>query len=428
MNKGTRPGGVAVEERSGILDRQWFERQDKADPLAGFRDEFHIPDGTIYLDGNSLGPMPVGTARRAQDIIEKEWGTDLIKSWNSAGWFDLPVRLGDKLAPLIGAEQGEVVVTDTTSVNLFKVLSAALAMRPGRTRIILEGSNFPTNNYIAEGAGRWGNGEIEIVLCEKDEIAAAIDERTVAVCITHVHYKTGHLHDMAAITRAAHEKGALAIWDLCHSAGALPVDLNACGADFAVGCTYKYLNGGPGSPAFLFAAARHHDDACQPLSGWWGHAAPFDFDKRFEPAGDIRRFLTGTQPIISMALAEQGLEIAARADIEQVRTKSLRLTDLFIHLIETHCANHGFHLTSPRNAADRGSQVAFEHDEGYKIMRALIDRGVIGDFRAPDTVRFGFAPLYLRYVDVWDAAEILADIMAKDVRKNPEYGERDAVT
>ena len=413
---------------SGVLERDWFARQDQEDPLAGFREAFLIPEGTIYLDGNSLGPLPAGTAERAQAIVENEWGRDLIKSWNTAGWFELPTRLGDKLAPLIGADAGEVVVTDSTSVNLFKVLCAALAMRPDRTRIILEGSNFPTNNYIAEGSAFLGHGEVEVVLCEKDEIAAAIDERTAAVCITHVHYKTGHLHDMNAITAAAHDAGALAIWDLCHSAGALPVDLNGCEADFAVGCTYKYLNGGPGSPAFLFAAKRHQQAARQPLTGWWGHAAPFEFDRRYEPAGDIRRFLTGTQPVISMALAEQGLEIAARADIDLVRTKSQRLTDLFIHLVETQCSDHGFTLASPRNADARGSQVSFAHPEGYRIMRALIDRGVIGDFRAPDTVRFGFAPLYLRYRDVWDAARTLCEIMESEAWKAPQYSERDAVT
>ncbi|MEZ5681505.1 MAG: kynureninase [Erythrobacter sp.] len=413
---------------AGKLTRDWFIEQDRGDPLASFRNEFDVPDGMIYLDGNSLGPVPSTAMQRAREVIEKEWGTDLIKSWNTAGWFELPTRLGDKLAPLIGADSGEVVVTDSTSINLCKVLSAALAMRPGRTRVILEGSNFPTNNYIAQGLERWSGAQMEVVLCEKDEIAAAIDERTAAVCITHVHYKTGHIHDMAAITQAAHEAGALAIWDLCHSAGALPVDLNGCDVDFAIGCTYKYLNGGPGSPAFIFAARRHHAQARQPLSGWWGHSAPFAFDRQFEPAADIRRFLTGTQPIISLSLAELGLDIATRADIDLVRAKSQALTGLFIQLVEERCAGFGFELATPRDPEARGSQVSFSHADGYPIMRALIDRGVIGDFRAPDTVRFGFAPLYLRYVDIWEAVETLMEIMAEEIWKRPEYSEREAVT
>ncbi|WP_439568686.1 kynureninase [Sphingopyxis sp.] len=410
------------------LDRAACEAMDLADPLAPLRDLFVLPGGLIYLDGNSLGAMPKDAAARAEDVVRREWGADLIKSWNSAGWFDLPVRLGDKLAPLIGAGAGEVVVCDSTSQNLFKVLSAAVAMRPDRRVLILEGSNFPTNNYIAEGVAAATGGRVSVRLCEKDAIADAIDETTAAVAITHVHYKTGHIHDMAAITARAQAMGALAIWDLCHSAGAMPVDLNGAGADFAVGCTYKYLNGGPGSPAFLFAAKRHQGVSQQPVTGWWGHAAPFAFEPGYRPQGDVRQFLIGTQPIVSMALVETGLDIHRSADLAAIRAKSMALTDLFIQLVEQRCAGHGFSLASPRAAADRGSQVSFAHTDGYPIMRALIAAGVIGDFRAPDTVRFGFAPLYVRYADVWDAVDRLVTIMDDAVWQSPEHQAREAVT
>ncbi|MGN6596717.1 kynureninase [Sphingopyxis terrae] len=410
------------------LDRAACAAMDAADPLAPLRDRFDIPTGMIYLDGNSLGAMPKGAAARTHDVVTREWGADLIKSWNSAGWFDLPVRLGDKLAPLIGAGDGEVIVCDSTSQNLFKVLSAAVALRPERRVLILEGSNFPTNNYIAQGVAAATGGRVEVRLCEKDEIAGAIDEDTIAVAITHVHYKTGHIHDMAAITASAQAAGALAIWDLCHSAGAMPVDLGGAGVDFAVGCTYKYLNGGPGSPAFLFAAKRHQGQALQPVTGWWGHAAPFAFEPGYRPQRDIRQFLIGTQPILSMALVEVGLDIHRAADMNVIRAKSMALTDLFIRLVEERCAGHGFTLASPREAAARGSQVSFAHADGYPIMRALIAAGVIGDFRAPDTVRFGFTPLYVGYADVWDGVDRLVTIMDGGIWKRPEHQIRDAVT
>lgn len=413
---------------SGALRREDAVAMDAADPLAGVRERFTIPEGVLYLDGNSLGAMPAAAMARARRVVEDEWGSSLIRSWNSAGWFDLPVRLGDKLAPLIGAEAGEAVVTDATGVNLFKVLAAAVGLRPDRDTIILERSNFPTNNYMAQGLAALTGGRLKVKLVEGAEIEGAIDPATAAIAITHVHYKTGRIHDMAALTAKAHAAGALAIWDLCHSAGAMPVDLNGCQADFAVGCTYKYLNGGPGSPAFLFAARRHHGRATQPLTGWWGHAQPFAFEADYAPAQDIRQFLSGTQPIVSLSLAELGIDIARTADIAAVRAKSIALTDLFIALVEARCAGLGFGLASPRDAAHRGSQVALTHPEGYAIMRALIARGVIGDFRAPDVVRFGFAPLYLRYVDVWDAVEILRDVMASEAWRRPEHQARDAVT
>lgn len=411
-----------------MLDRAAILALDAQDPLRDFRERFAIPDGCIYLDGNSLGPRPVAALDRAAHVVGVEWGVDLIKSWNSAGWFELPTRLGDKLAPLIGAEAGEVVVTDATGLNLFKAMAAAVAMRPDRDTIILEGSNFPTNNYMAQGLAALSGGRLQVKLLAKDEIAGAIDARTAAIAVTHVHYKTGHIHDMADLTARAHAAGALAIWDLCHSAGAMPVDLNGAGADFAVGCTYKYLNGGPGSPAFLFAARRHHGQAIQPLTGWWGHADPFAFEPSYAPAGDIRQFLTGTQAIVSLSLAELGLDIACAADMSAVRAKSMALTDLFIQLVEQRCPDAGFGVASPRDASQRGSQVSLTHPQGYAIMRALIDRGVIGDFRAPDIVRFGFAALYVRYIDVWDAVDTLADIMISGAWAQAKFQVREAVT
>lgn len=408
------------------ISREWCAARDRGDPLARFRDAFLIAEGVIYLDGNSLGAMAREAPAHAARVVEREWGRDLIGSWNNAGWFDLPVNLGDRLAPLIGAGEGEVVVTDSTSVNLFKLISAAADMRPGRRKIILEGSNFPTDNYVAQGVAR-ARG-LEVVLAERDAIADAIDADTLAICITHVHYKTGHINDMAALTARAHAAGALAIWDLCHSAGALPVDLNGCNVDFAVGCTYKYLNGGPGSPAYLFVAKRHLGEARQPITGWWGHNAPFAFDPGYTPAPNIRQFLTGTQPIVSLSLVGVGLDLMRAADMGAIRAKSVALTETFIALVEQRCGGHGFTLASPRDPAGRGSQVSFAHPNGYEIMRALIDRGVIGDFRAPDIVRFGFTPLYIRHVDVWDAVEVLREVMESGAWRDPLYAERDAVT
>ena len=417
-----------IDRMPNLPDRQWCIDADATDPLVNFRALFHIPEGLIYLDGNSLGMMPRSAPAHAEDVIRRQWGDDLIQSWNKAGWFDYPTRLGDKLAPLIGAAPGEVVVCDSTSINLYKVLSTAVALRPDRDILILEGSNFPTDNYIAQGIAAATGGRVKVQLCEKDEIAQAIDERTIAIAITQVHYKTGHIHDISKLTALAQENGALAIWDLCHSAGAMPVDLNGCGADFAVGCTYKYLNGGPGSPAFLFAAKRHLGKSIQPMTGWWGHAAPFAFEPDYRPQGDIRQFLVGTQPIVSMAILESGLDIHLSADIGAIREKSQCLTELFIRLVEGRCSPHGFQLESPRAAAARGSQVAFAHEQGYPIMRALIEAGVVGDFRAPDTVRFGFTPLYVSYLDVWEAVDRLANIMDTAAWDKPEFRERSAVT
>lgn len=408
--------------------RDFFLNLDQRDDLALFRDEFYLAEGMIYLDGNSLGAMPLSAKDRALDVMTREWGQDLITSWNKNNWFQLTEKIGDKIASLIGAGRGEVVACDATGINLYKLLSMALDLRLDRKVIVMEGSNFPTDNYTAQGLIKQLDSGHEIRFAEKDDILAAITEDVAVVSLTQVHYKTGHLLDMKAITDKAHEVGALVIWDLCHSAGALPVDLNSCDADFALGCGYKYLNGGPGAPAFLFVAKRHQGKVTQPLTGWWGHAAPFAFEQDYRPADNIRQMLTGTQPILSLAVLECGLDIFCRADMAKIREKSMNLCNYFIDLVEQHCGEYGLVLATTRHREDRGSQVSFCHGNGFAIMQALIADNVMGDFRAPDIVRFGFTPLYTRYVDVWDAVMRLKNIMENDLWKKPEYNRLTAVT
>jgi kynureninase len=407
--------------------------RDAHDPLAPLRAQFDLPDGVIYLDGNSLGARPKAALARAQQVIAQEWGHDLIRSWNTAGWFELPKRLGNLLAPLIGGADGEVVVTDTTSVNLFKALAAALMMqahdpvRAGRRVIVTERSNFPTDIYMAQGLTAWLDRGYTIKLIDSpDELPAAIDADTAVVMLTHVNYRSGHQYDMKASSALAHASGALIIWDLAHSAGAVPVDLHADGADLAVGCTYKYLNGGPGAPAFIWVPKKHQERFQQPLSGWWGHANPFAMAPDFKPADGIARALCGTQPVVSLALVECGLAVHRQTSMAAIRAKSLALTDLFIELVEARCAAHPLGLVTPREHAQRGSHVSFTHPHGYAVMQALIARGVIGDYREPAIMRFGFTPLYTSYADVWDAVEILRDIL--DRQDYNVDAKRDAVT
>ena len=406
---------------------------DSADPLAALRDEFALPAATIYLDGNSLGVAPAAAAQRAQTVIAAEWGEGLIRSWNSAGWFALPRRLGNKLAPLIGAGENEVVVTDTISVNLFKLLSAALRLQdsrdPKRRVIVSERSNFPTDLYIAQGLiEQLDRGYALRLIDDPSELSAALGDDTAVAMITHVNYRTGYMHDMPALTKLIHDAGALALWDLAHSAGAVPVDLNGSNADYAVGCTYKYLNGGPGSPAFVWVAARHQNAFSQPLSGWWGHRAPFEMNPTYQPDDGVGRFLCGTQPMVSMALVESGLDVFLQTDMQTIRKKSLALTDLFIELVESRCSEFPLTLVTPREHAQRGSHASFEHPNGYEVMQALIARGVIGDYREPHVLRFGFTPLYTRYADVWDAVETLRDVLANETWRGPEFATRGAVT
>ncbi|WP_409266547.1 kynureninase [Massilia sp. BHUDP2] len=417
---------TAVTTRADCVAR------DQRDPLRALRERFDLPDGVIYLDGNSLGARPKAALARAQDVVAREWGQDLIKSWNTAGWFDLPKRLGNRLAPLIGANEGEVVVTDTTSLNLFKALAAALRLQAegagaGRRTIVTERSNFPTDIYMAEGLTQWLDRGYRVRLVDSvDEIPAAVDADCAVLMLTHVNYRTGYQHDMAELTRHAHAAGALAVWDLAHSAGAVPVDLHAAKADFAVGCTYKYLNGGPGAPAFIWVPQRHQAAFAHPLTGWWSHAKPFAMSHGFAACEGIGRALCGTQPVLSLALVECGLEVFEETTMAAIREKSLGLTDLFIELVESTCGDHPLGLVTPREHARRGSQASFTHPHGYAVMAALIARGVIGDYREPEIMRFGFTPLYTSFADVWDAVAILKDILDREAYDT--RAERSAVT
>ncbi len=405
------------------------EAADAADPLAGARARFRLPPGVIYLDGNSLGPAPEEALAELSRAAEGEWAQDLIQSWNTAGWFELPLRYGDLIAPIVGAAAGEIAVCDTTSINIYKTLHAALAMRPERSVIVAEAGGFPTDLYVTEGVASTRPGAtMRLEGVDGPELIELIDGDVAVVLVNQVDYRTGRLRDLAAVTAKAHAVGALAIWDLCHSAGVVEVGLNAGGADMAVGCSYKYLNGGPGAPAFVFAAKRHHAAIRQPLSGWWGHAKPFDFAQAYAPDPGIRRFLCGTQPILSFRAMRAGLAMYGDYPIPAIRAKSLALTERFIGLAEATLAGFGVGLLTPRAAAERGSQVALTHPEGYAVVQALIARGVVGDFRMPDVMRFGFAPLYLRHADVVRAARTLHQVLAAEAWAEPRYRARAAVT
>lgn len=416
-----------------MITRSHCQALDDQDRLAPLRHQFALPQGVIYLDGNSLGARPVAALARAQQVIAEEWGNGLIRSWNSAGWADLSQRLGNRLAPLIGAGEGEVVITDTTSINLFKVLSAALSVQrqraPQRKVIVSEASNFPTDLYIAEGLAELLQQGYSLRLVNSpDELPQAIDQDVAVVMLTHVNYKTGYMYDMRALTALSHECGALSLWDLAHSAGAVPIDLHRAGADYAIGCTYKYLNGGPGSQAFVWVNPALVDVVRQPLSGWFGHTRQFAMETRYAPSAGIARYLCGTQPITSLAMVECGLEIFEQTDMASLRGKSLALTDLFIALVEARCAAHGLVLITPREHARRGSHVSFEHPEGYAVIQALIARGVIGDYREPRIMRFGFTPLYTCFTEVWDAVEILGEILDNRTWDQAQFKVRNSVT
>jgi kynureninase len=410
------------------LTRAHCEARDAADPLARWRDAFALPEGVLYFDGNSLGALPKATAPRLAELVEREWGQDLVTSWNKHHWIDLPRRVGDKLARLIGAGPGEVVAADSTSVNLFKVLAAALSLNAGRAVILSERDNFPTDLYIAEGLIGLLGGRHRLRLVDGDAVAGAIDGDTAAVMLTHVNYRTGAMHDMAAVTAAAQRSGALMLWDLAHSVGAVPVDLTAAGADFAVGCGYKYLNGGPGAPAFLWVAKRHQERFQQPLSGWLGHAQPFAFEAGYRPAPGIGRYVAGTPPVLAMAALEAGVDLLLGVPPAALREKSVGLTETFIAALDDIGEALGLTLITPRDPLRRGSQVSLRHAAGYPVMQALIARGVIGDFRAPDILRFGFAPLYIRFVDAWDAAAALVEVLRHRAWDRPEFRRRAVVT
>jgi len=410
-------------------DRNAALELDRQDTLAHLRDSFVLREGLIYLDGNSLGPMQACVRERVHHCLDKEWGQDLIASWNSAGWFLLPQAIGGKIAPLIGAGTDDVVVTDSTSVNLFKVLASAITLRPDRKVIVSERSNFPTDLYIAEGIAEFADrGHTLRLIDSVDELDDAIGDDVAVVMLTHVNYRSGAVHDMKKVTENVHAAGALMVWDLAHSAGALPVDLAAADADFAIGCGYKYLNGGPGAPAFVYVAPRLQKVAVQPLSGWYGHKAPFAFESSYDGAQSIDRFLTGTPPILSMVALDAALDIWNEVSLEDIRSKSKALSTLFIKLVEERCGGFGLTLASPRDADARGSQASFTHDNAFAIMQALIARDVIGDFRAPDILRFGFTPLYVRFVDVFDAVEHLHDILQSGAWKQEKFNVRGTVT
>lgn len=423
---------MSTDASASPIDRETCIGLDAADPLAPVRERFSLPEGVIYLDGNSLGALPRGVAERIQHVITEEWGTGLIRSWNDADWFTKPASIGDRIAPLIGAAPGEVMMGDSTSASLFQVAVAGMRMRPGRRVIISERGNFPTDLYVLEAVQELLGGdqplERRLIADDGPTLADVLDDDVALVVMTHVDYRTGRMHDMAEVTRQVHEAGAIMLWDLAHSVGAVPVDLNGANADFAIGCTYKYLNGGPGSPSFMWVAQRHQSGARPALTGWHGHARPFDFAVDYEPAPGVTRFRVGTPQLLSMSALEASLDIWDDVDFDLVREKSLRLTDLFMTLVDQRLGQWGVEVVTPREQARRGSQVALRIDDGYAVMQALIERGVIGDYRAPDLMRFGFAPLYVSHADVWDAVAILEDILTTESWREPRFAKRGAVT
>ena len=410
-----------------MTTRQDCLDQDAGDPLGGVRDRFSLPEGVIYLDGNSLGALPTAAAHAVRDAVENQWGCDLIASWNKHGWIGLPQKTGGKIARLIGAGADEVVAADSVSVNLFKLAAAAVAASHGRRVVVTEAGDFPTDLYILQGLAAL-MPDIELRVAEPGGVAAALDDQVAVVLLSHVHYRSGAVRDMAELNAAIHATGALGLWDLSHSAGVLDVDLNRDGADMAAGCGYKYLNGGPGAPAYVFVAKRHQAALRNPLSGWMGHARPFDFVDDYAPAPGIDRWLCGTPPILSLTALDTALDAFDGVKMPEARQKAGALGDLFIERVEARCAGKGLTLASPRAAGLRGGQVSFHHPQGWAVMQNLIARGIIGDFRSPDVIRFGFAPLYVRRVDVWDAVEVLGEILDSGTWRDARYQTIAAVT
>jgi kynureninase len=407
-------------------DRASCAARDADDPLRALRERFALPDGVLYLDGNSLGALQPAVAERVRRVVDQEWAVGLIRSWNDAGWVDLPQRVAARIARIVGADADEVAVTDSTSANVFKAVAAARQLRPDRRVILTDDANFPTDVYVVRGlADLMGGTEVRVVPTQA--VADHLDDDVAVLTLTHADYRTGRLHDPVALTRAAHDVGALTVWDLSHSTGAVPVDLHAWGTDLAVGCTYKYLSGGPGSPAFLYAARAITEQLRSPIQGWYGHAAPFDFSLDFVPAAGAARFMDGTPPVLSLAALDAALEVWAEVDLQAVTDKARALTQLFIELVDARCGQH-ITLASPREAEHRGGQVSLRHPHAYALTQALIARGVIGDHRPPDVLRLGFAPLYVRYVDVWDAVDHLVDLLATGGWDRPEFHARRTVT
>jgi kynureninase len=398
---------------------------DAAEPLAFARERFRVPEGVIYLDGNSLGALPAAATDALAKTAERQWGDDLIASWNKHGWIDWPTRIAAKLAPIVGAAPDELLIADSTSVCLFKLLAAAVRARPDRKTILTQQRNFPTDLYVVQGLCDLLDLRLKAV--PADAVHGAIDEDTAVVTLTHVDYRSASIHDMRAINEAAHAAGALTVWDLSHSAGAIELDLTDTGCDLAAGCGYKYLNGGPGAPAYIYVARPLQDELRSPLQGWMGHAEPFAFDDEYRSAGGMLKFLTGTPSILALAALESGLDTFAGLEMRDIAAKSRQLSRLFVDEVETRCGSE-VRLESPCDPTQRGSHVVFAHPEGYAVMQALIARGVIGDFRAPDHMRFGFAPLYNSFADMVRAAEILAEILANREWDQPRFKERAKVT
>ena len=395
---------------------------DKADPLAKKRLEFDLPTNTVYLDGNSLGALPTAVKSRIADVVSKQWGNHLIRSWNDHHWIDLPTNVGDKIAPIVGAELGQVICCDSISVNLFKLLSSALSLNSARSIVLSTQDNFPTDLYMVQGLSELlGPDLCQLQLVAEEQIEQSLNEDVAVLLLTQVNFRTGQLLNMEKLTQLAHKKGILVIWDLAHSAGALSVELDKCKVDFAVGCGYKYLNGGPGAPAFLYVAKRHHALVKQPLSGWMGHAKPFTFDPEYKSASNINQFLSGTPCVISMSALDAALDVWQDVDILEIRQKSIALCDVFIRTVQMHDCLHELKLCSPSAANQRGSQLAFSHDNAFAICQALIEKGVIADFRAPNILRFGFTPLYTSFEDIWQAVTILVDVVTSELYKEPRF-------
>ncbi len=390
------------------------------------RARFHLPEGVVYLDGNSLGPLPRGAEAAAARVLREEWGQDLIRAWNTRGWMNLPARLGERIGRLIGAAPGSVTVGDTLSIKVFQALAAALALNPDRRVILSDTGNFPSDLYMAEGLIGLKGGGLELRTPAPEAVKDALSDEVAVLMLTEVDYRTGRLHDMARLTRRAHALGIVTVWDLAHSAGALPVDLEGTRADFAVGCTYKYLNGGPGAPAFIYVRPDLADRARPALAGWLGHRAPFAFETAYAPAEGIARMRVGTPAVIAMAVLDAALDAFEGVSMAEVRTRSVALSERFIAEVEARCPDLA--LASPREPSGRGSQVSFRHAQGYAVMQALIERGVIGDFRAPDLMRFGFAPLYNSEADVVEAARVLERVMREGLWREAAARPQAAVT
>ena len=411
-----------------MLNTEDIERLDRADPLRRFRDSFLLPDGVVYLDGNSLGPLHVDVSAALDETVNQHWRNSLIRGWREHGWLDLPERVGNRIARLVGAVEDSVTLTDTLSLNVVKALSAALDMRKDRRVILSDSGNFPSDLYMAQGLVRALDRDLELVIVEPEEVLTRISEDVAVVMLTEVDYRSARLHDMAKITAATHDAGAISVWDLAHSAGALPIDLSATNVDIAVGCTYKYLNGGPGAPGFIYVAPRLCNDVWPLLCGWMGAEQPFAFELDYAPGAGIRRMRVGTPPVIGLAALDAALSVWDDVSMVDVRHKSCALSDLFIAEVEQRCDGQTVELGSPREAAKRGSHVSFHCEHGFAVMQALIKEGVIGDFREPDNIRFGFAPLYTRYADVVHAAKTLSGVLKERRWDRPAFRQRSSVT